>query len=70
MPQKEAGMRREPYPSLPTAKGPIPQATAAAEPELEPPGVRSRFQGFRVAGKTGLTIVLLIVYGYMPYNLL
>ena len=34
--------------SVPTATGHIPAATAAAEPELEPPELKSRFQGFRV----------------------
>jgi hypothetical protein len=31
--------------------GTMPAATAAAEPPLEPPGVRSRFQGLRVTPK-------------------
>ena len=44
----------EPPPSLPMAKGPIPVATAAPEPALEPPGVRAVFQGLRVVSKTGL----------------
>ena len=47
-------MRTEPPPSLPTARGPTPAATAAPEPALEPPGVRSGFHGLRVAGNTGL----------------
>jgi hypothetical protein len=36
-PQKAAGMRIEPAPSLPTATGIMPAATAAAEPPEEPP---------------------------------
>ena len=48
-PQQAAGMRIEPPPSLPWATGTIPAATAAAEPPEEPPGVRVRSQGFRVA---------------------
>ncbi len=44
-------MRMDPPPSLPMAKGPMPAATAAPEPALDPPEVRSVFQGFRVAGK-------------------
>src|SRR5690242_10075763 len=51
-PQKLAGSRIEPPPSLPTASGPMPDATAAAEPALDPPGVRSGFHGLRVVGKT------------------
>ena len=44
-------MRIEPPPSLPWAAGTIPEATAAAEPPLEPPAERSRFQGLRVGPK-------------------
>lgn len=52
--QKEAGTRSEHPPSLPSATGPSPAATAAAEPALEPPGVRDGAQGLRVGGKSGL----------------
>jgi hypothetical protein len=45
-------MRMEPPLSLPCAKGRIPAATAAAEPPLDPPAVRSRFHGLRVAPKS------------------
>jgi hypothetical protein len=38
-PQHAAGMRIEPPPSLPAAIGTTPDATAAADPPLEPPGV-------------------------------
>ncbi len=31
-------------------------ATAAAEPPLEPPGIRSRSQGFRVAPKQEVSV--------------
>ncbi len=41
-------MRIEPAPSAATAAGTIPAATAAAEPPLEPPGVRSVSHGLRV----------------------
>src|SRR5207237_7325873 len=41
-------MRVEPPPSLAVQKGTSPAATAAAEPPLDPPGVRSRFHGLRV----------------------
>ena len=39
---------------IPIANGPIPAATAAAEPALEPPDVSAVFQGLRVSPKTGL----------------
>ena len=42
-------MRIEPPPSFPCAMATMPAATAAAEPPLEPPVMRSRFQGFRAA---------------------
>ena len=38
----------EPPPSVPWAAGTMPAATAAAAPPLEPPELRSRFQGLRV----------------------
>ena len=44
-------MRIEPPPSLAVARGAMPDASAAAEPPLEPPGVRSRFQGLRVGAE-------------------
>ena len=47
-PQAEAGMRIDPPPSLPCASGSIPDATAAALPPLDPPGVRVRSHGLRV----------------------
>ena len=48
-PQHEAGILIEPPPSVPWASGTSPAASAAAAPPLDPPGVRSRFHGFRVA---------------------
>ena len=49
-PQKEAGRITEPPVWEPKASGTMPAATAAAEPEDEPPGVRvaSRLLGVRV----------------------
>ncbi len=47
-PVNAAGMRVEPPPSLAVATGTRPAATAAAEPPLEPPGVRSSPHGLRV----------------------
>ena len=49
-------MRIEPPPSVPMASGPRPAATAALAPPLEPPGVRSRFQGLRVMPKSRLWV--------------
>ena len=34
----------------------MPEARAAAEPPLEPPGVRSRFHGFRVGPNSSLSV--------------
>src|SRR5437868_13977031 len=58
-PQKAAGTRIEPTPSVPMASGPQPAAIAAAAPPLEPPLVRVRFQGLRVMPDTGLSAVSL-----------
>ena len=41
-------MRMEPPPSLPCATATMPDATAAAEPPLEPPAERPRLHGLRV----------------------
>ena len=46
-PHAEAGMRIEPPPSLACAIGTIPDATATAEPPLEPPGERDVSHGLR-----------------------
>ena len=48
-PQNAAGMRTDPAPSVPNAALPIPHASDAAAPPLDPPGVRLRSNGFRVA---------------------
>ena len=56
MPVHEAGMRMDPPPSVPMARGPSPAATAALAPPLEPPGVRSRFHGLRVIPKSKLWV--------------
>ena len=37
-PQRAAGMRMEPPPSTDSAAGTMPEATATAEPDEEPPG--------------------------------
>ena len=47
IPQSDAGMRTEPPVSLPRAAKQSPAATAAPEPLLEPPVMRSGSQGLR-----------------------
>src|SRR5262249_14993778 len=47
-PQHDDGIRIDPPPSLACAIGTMPEATAAAAPPLDPPGVSSTFHGFRV----------------------
>src|SRR4029079_3030178 len=47
-PHDEAGMRTEPPPSLPWAIGTTPAATAAADPDEEPPATWPGFHGLRV----------------------
>lgn len=47
-PQQADGIRIEPPPSPPIATGTIPDATAAAEPPLEPPGENALRHGLRV----------------------
>jgi hypothetical protein len=56
-PQHDAGIRIEPPPSFPCAIATIPDATAAAEPPLDPPGVRVLSHGFRVAPKSRGSVV-------------
>ncbi len=52
-------MRMEPPPSVPTASGPRPAATAAPAPPLEPPGVSAGFHGLRVMPRSGLSVTAL-----------
>src|SRR6516225_10941235 len=56
IPQKHDGILIEPPPSVPTESGAIPAATAAPDPPLDPPGVRSRFHGFLVSPNTALSV--------------
>ena len=49
-PQSEAGPRIEPPVSEPSAIGTMPAATAAPEPEEEPPVKCVRFHGLRAGG--------------------
>src|SRR3954469_14124746 len=55
-PVKLHGMRMEPPPSVPTASGPMPAATAATAPPEEPPGVFFGFHGLRVMPVSGLSV--------------
>src|SRR5882672_4743411 len=48
MPVCEAGTRMEPAASEPSAIVPMPDASEAAAPPLEPPGFLSGFHGLRV----------------------
>ena len=49
----------------PSAPRHMPQARAAAEPLLEPPGVRDRFQGLRVGGGSKLAYCVVTVLPMM-----
>ena len=55
-PHMAHGMRIEPPPSVPSAKGAMPVASAAALPPLEPPAVRSGSHGLRVIPVAGLSV--------------
>ena len=55
-PQFDAGMRIDPAPSVAVAAAHRPAATAAPLPPLEPPGLRSVFQGLRVIPKAGPSV--------------
>lgn len=56
-PQSAAGMRTEPPVSLPVAAAQRRATTAAADPPLDPPGMRVESIGLRVAPKNGLIVV-------------
>ena len=60
MPQHEAGIRIDPAPSEAVAAAHRPAATAAPLPPLEPPGVRSVFQGLRVTPNAGPSVAPMI----------
>jgi hypothetical protein len=55
-PQHDDGMRIDPPPSLACAIGAMPEATAAAAPPLDPPGVWSVFHGLRVTPSASLSV--------------
>ena len=50
-PQNDAGWRIDPPVSDPRASGTCADATAAADPPLDPPGVRDSAQGLRTGPK-------------------
>jgi hypothetical protein len=56
-PVKLAGMRIDPPPSLAVTSGSTEPASAAADPPLDPPGVRSRFQGERLTPWTRFLVI-------------
>src|ERR1700682_2985252 len=56
IPEKCAGTRMEPPPSLPTPPAEHPEAIAAASPPLEPPAVRERSQGLLVLPVSALLV--------------
>ena len=55
-PLHAAGMRAEPPPSVATASGASPAATAAAAPPLDPPQVRAALHALRVRPKSGASV--------------
>src|ERR671916_2434321 len=57
MPHQDTGMRIDPPPSVPSATGTRPAATAAALPPEEPPVFRERSKGLRLGPKSGLSHV-------------
>src|SRR5215470_19540568 len=57
-PQSAAGIRMEPPVSVATAAGTSPAATAAADPPLEPPQMKSGLCGFLVPEPLGSTVVM------------
>ena len=55
-PQKAAGMRADPPPSVAVAMGTMPADSAAAEPPLEPPGDQRGSHGLRVTPNSRLAL--------------
>ncbi len=56
-------MRTLPPPSVPSASGPAPRATAAPAPPLEPPAVRLGSCGLRVTPDSGESVT-----PFQPYS--
>ncbi len=66
-PQNDAGRMIEPPVWVPSAIGTMPAATAAAEPDDEPPGVCAGLRGLRVlAGSTNANGVVTVLPIRMP----
>ena len=55
-PEQEAGPRVEPAPSVASDSGPMPAATAATAPPLDPPGVSAGFHGLPVTPNSGFAV--------------
>jgi hypothetical protein len=62
-PHRAAGHRSEPVASEPCAIGTAPQATAAADPPLDPPAERDRSHGLRVGANPGGSVVTPLASG-------
>ena len=60
IPQKAAGSRTDPPPSVPVASAHIPEATLAPAPPLDPPVVRPGSQGLLAAGKIFVNVSSLL----------
>ena len=58
IPQHAAGMRIEPPVSVPSAASHRPAASAAAEPPLEPPGMRSGSSGLTTSPQCSFSDVI------------
>ena len=56
-PQQADGIRMDPPPSEPVARGTMPAASAAAAPPEDPPGPCSRLKGLVVGPKTALVVL-------------
>ena len=64
-PQIEAGRITEPRTWLPVASGNMRAATAAADPDDEPPGVRVRSHGFQVGPGSAIVSSVVTVFPTM-----
>ena len=58
MPHAAAGMRIDPPVSVPTVPSDMPDATAAADPPLDPPGERDGSCGLRTGPKPESSLVV------------
>src|SRR2546423_9448671 len=71
-PQNAAGRITEPLVCVPTATGTWPAATAAADPEEEPPGVCLGFQVLRVSAGCmyAISVVAVLPIAFTPAALI